>query len=385
MHVVDDRVDVARDAHDEQHDHERRCRSPAEHDRIDRDRERREHHRGEEMEVATVLGKGDGARAPYAVMTSNTNAPTSSANGSAARRRKPVPRRGRHASASPTTSSAATATERAGSCRSPQRLDGDPHHESRGVANARVVAGVTGVADDREPREVHRGERHRVRERRPPASQDQHRDADGDDHRDPDARAHQRRGARGEAEVVAPVDRALVAREQEVHEPERERSDQGHLERQDDVLVAVAEEHEDQRDDRRRPRAHADAAHDRADQERGTEMREHDDDLVGPVRPDPERPPQRGYTSTGIVTQCSLWGRKRSPRLPAVAPREEVPLVEEEPRRPRDRHVEDERNHLADHEEAERRTGGCRVVPHLSRHSRPIVTGRFRRLPTVSA
>ena len=234
---------------------------------------------------------------------------------------------------------------------------GDHHpNEAHDVAGARAVSRVTTVADGDVPHEVHGRERDGVQQRQSPSARDQHRDAHGDHHRHADAGAHQRGTSCGQPEHVAAIEGAVVIGQQQVPEAEGQRADETHLERQHDVLVPAPEEHQDRGHDGRRPRSNADAPHDRAHEQGGGQVQDDDDELVRPVAVETEQPPQHAVHEDRQGDPVLVVRAEEISEIAGGSTGEEVPLVEIEPHRPRDRHVHDEGDRLREHEDGERGT-----------------------------
>ena len=236
-------------------------------------------------------------------MQSNATAPTRRPNGIAAWRRNSARPSGFHATISPTTSSdaeqdrdAAPVAHRA------ERGGGERPYE--GWRSGPGRRGSRCIRRDRSRRTkrhtARRAERCAAARRAIPAAS-KTATPTAITIETPTPGTDEAREAGGEPVDVASIDRPdepdrgggiVVRDEEEMRKPEHERADQRHLEREHDVLVAAPEEHEHARDDRRRPRAHADAAHHRAHQERGQQVQQHDHDLIRPVAVQPEDPPQ---------------------------------------------------------------------------------------------
>ncbi len=229
------------------------------------------------------------------------------------------------------------------------RRDDQPD-EPRDVTRACVFARVTTMADGGEPHHVDRGEWHRVQQGRAPAANHQHGHAHGDHHRDTHTGAHQRGEAGREPEVVAAAPSAYAGDQHQVDQSEQHGSDQRDLEREDDVLVTAPEEDEHSGDERRGPRSHAASPHDRAEHECEREVQDDDEELVGAVAVEAEHEPQRPVHDHGQCHPVLIVRREQIVHVEHGAVREEVPLVEEEPHRPRDVHVEDERDELREEE-----------------------------------
>ena len=103
-------------------------------------------------------------------------------------------------------------------------------------------------------------------ERNAPAAPEQHRDADNEDHRGAESRTHQCSEAGSDAEVIAPPDWSVVVSEQEVSESEHECG------REEVVLDADAQVHDDQGRDGRDPRTDSRAPHYGPEQGRDCEV-----------------------------------------------------------------------------------------------------------------
>jgi hypothetical protein len=326
-------------------------------------------HRGHEMEIATLLVEDDQACAPVTGDAQQREGADKKSNGCGGARpelcrcqRAPREHESDDEYPAEHEPESAVVGDRPESCRH--------HHayEPRDVDRAPVLARVTLVADRREPHEVDQRERRGVEQRRSPPSPYQHRGTDRDDHRDAHAGAQQGREAGQEPEVVAPVHRTFVVSEQEVHDAEDQRSDKGHLDRQDDVLVAAPEEDEDQRRDRRRPRPYTGAPHHGPNQQRRAQVQQHDDDLIGAVGPEPEHPPQGAKGKRREGDPVLVVRLEEIVNVESGPDGQEVPLVLEEPHRARNDHVEDERAELAEHEDDERAPPAYWLVVRL-RHS----------------
>ena len=158
-------------------------------------------------------------------------------------------------------------------------------------------------------------------------------------------------------EVVAASERAVVIREQQLREAEHDRSDERDLEGDHDVLRARSEEHEHAGHERRPPRPHSGAPHDRAEQRDGREVQQDDQELVRhvaanaydrpqhPVRQDRQRGPVL-IVRPEEITEVAAGARGEKvpvvgPEPPLVSPREnqgnrrEQGDAEDDQRRPR--------------------------------------------------
>ena len=96
---------------------------------------------------------------------------------------------------------------------------------------------------------------------RPPPASQQHCETDDDRHRHGHTRGHQSRESREQAEIVTSVDRAVVISEEQLREPEHQRTGEAKLKWLDDVLPTCAEQREQRRCGGRNPRPDAGTAH----------------------------------------------------------------------------------------------------------------------------
>ena len=165
--------------------------------------------------------------------------------------------------------------------------DDEPGDQSDGCDLRVVVPSRQGHP----PHEVHELERQGQYRGHTPAAPPERRDADDEHHRDRERRAQHRREPRQEREAVTPVERSVVICEQQLDEPEEERASEADERRPHDVLVTGAEEHEQRRRDGRRPGPHAGAAHEHAQEQRGTEMQAQQQQPVRDIGAQPEESP----------------------------------------------------------------------------------------------
>lgn len=146
----------------------------------------------------------------------------------------------------------------------------------------------------------------------------------------PDARARDRAEARCQSEPIAAIERAVVIGEQELPEPERERTGEGDLERRQDVLRTRAEEQQQRRTRSRNPRPGAGASNDGPQQPRRREVEHDRDELVGQVRTEAENREQCAEDHERERNQVAAVLRQQIVKTQA-APGEEVPFVAPEP------------------------------------------------------
>ena len=222
-----------------------------------------------------------------------------------------------------------------------------------------------------------------MQRRRSPAPPQQARDAHRRDHHDRDVGAQERAEAREQTERIAPVDGPVVIGEQELDQPEHQRATEGDLERDQDVLAAGAEEHEQRRGGGRDPRAHSRAPHDQPEQGRRDEVQTDREQLVRQI----------GAQAEQAVEQAEHQRRERdqvvSVRQQQVvegepAAGQEVPLVAEDAEEPDLApvdEVEDRADHLGDGEHDQRGPGRRVVATWSTQDVRKVIRRPVPRRP----
>ena len=210
-----------------------------------------------------------------------------------------------------------------------------------------------------------------MHEREPPAASEQHREPDHPDHRHADARAHQAEQPREQPERVAPRDRPVVVREQEVRETERERAREADLERLHDVLPAGSEQHEQRRGGRRDPGSDEGAAHHDEEQRRRREVHQHDDEAVREVCAQPERPEEEPVHEHGECHPVHVVPAEQVAEVAGPARGKEVPLVLREPSVPSECEPQGQRGDLHGDEDRGRQVE--METPSARAHAVPVL------------
>ena len=209
------------------------------------------------------------------------------------------------------------------------------------------------------PHEVRDPERHRVERGRPPRTSQHDGERDDGDHDRAGPGAEQRDGAGEQAEPIEPVERAVAVGEDELHQPESDATDEGDLERPQDVLVAGAEHHQRPRGQGGDPRTDPVPSHDHTQQRRRQEVQRDRGPAVRQVRVQAEEVPDDPVVDDGKGHQVLVVRPEEVGERAEVAVVEEPPLVEEEPPGPFGDEEGDGGDDEEDDERGEREAARC--------------------------